>query len=96
MGSRFEYTIVDTFEVVGRGLVVAVNASNEFAPGTKVNASIINSDGVEVFRDTATQEWMRKLRDDGSVESIAFLMSTAKKSQIPLNGSIVIDVANKI
>lgn len=96
MDGFLEYKIEDTFEISGRGLVVAVNAVNEFPPGIKVNVSVKNSQGTVLFNDTATQEWMRKLRDDGSSESIAFLMSTATKNQVPIDGSLVIHVASKI
>ncbi len=94
MEYHFEYNIEDTFQISGRGLVVAVNASNEFPPGTQVVVSVKNAEGAEVFKDTATQEWVRKLRDDGSVESIAFCMSTAKKDQVPLDGRIAIHIKN--
>jgi hypothetical protein len=96
MKSFFEYQIEDTFELSGLGLVIIVNATNGYPPGTKVDVSVMDSDGKEVLQDTATQEWVRKLRDEGSVESITFVMSTAKKDQVPLNGRIAINVISEI
>ncbi len=85
-----EYKIEETFQITDRGLVILVNAVNDFPPGKRFEVIIKDTNGDKVLCDTATQEWARKLRDDGSVESITFLMATAVKEQVPVGGSIVL------
>jgi len=85
-----ELEIEDTFQITNRGLVIAVKGDCEFHPGRKLAVIVKDSNGSELFQDIATQELLLKRGPNGAIESIAFLMSTAKKSQVPLDGRIVV------
>lgn len=59
-----EFDIEDTFQIRLRGLVVSVKGNCQFRLGKKLDVIVKDSNGNELFQDTATQELALKRGGD--------------------------------
>lgn len=81
--------IVDTFQITGRGLVVAVESFSGLPVGKKLAATIIRPDGTSIFAD-AFKEWL--LRREQKAETEAFLLMGLSKDDVPAGSEIELTI----
>ncbi|MGR4865272.1 hypothetical protein [Caulobacter sp. LARHSG274] len=80
--------IVDTFEIIGRGLVVATDEITSLPVATELLATITRPDGA-TFAAAAYKEWLF-WRQPVARESEAFLLRGLSKPEVPIDSEIEI------
>ena len=85
--------IVDTFEITGRGLAVAIDEVTNLPVGAELAATITRSDGV-TFTAIAYKEWLLR-RQPVVQETEAFLLRGVSKLDAPIGSEIEITTPPK-
>jgi hypothetical protein len=80
--------IVDTFEITGRGLAVAIDEITNLPVGAELVAAITRPDGT-TFRAIAYKEWLLR-RQPVVQEAEAFLLRGVSKLEAPIGSEIEI------
>lgn len=84
--------VADTFQIAGRGLVVAVDEVTDLPVGKKLAATVVRPDGSTVDAD-AFKEWLLR-RTPEPLESEAFLLPGLTKGDVPIGSELQINVVN--
>lgn len=83
---KSNYLITETFQITGRGLVIAIDDIIDLRSGKSIIVKITRPDN-SVIEATAHQELM--LRNKPAVsEKTAFLLAGLEKSQVPIGSYI--------
>ena len=72
--------IIESFQITGRGLVVAVGTPTAFPPGSKLRATITNPDGSTLTVNAFKEMILRRLPVVNEHE--AYLLQDLSKEQI--------------
>jgi len=83
--------IIETFEITGRGLAVAVEGATELPVSKKLLAAVTRPDGSSISAD-AYKEWLLR-RNPQPVEKAAFLLIGLSKSDVPLGSELQLQIS---
>ncbi len=78
--------IVETFQITGRGLAVAVEESTELPVGRKLLAVVNRPDGSSISVE-AYKEWLLR-RHSEPMEKETFLLMGLSKSDVPIGSKL--------
>jgi hypothetical protein len=82
--------VLETFEI-GRGLVIAVEASTSLPAGKRLIASVTREDGTTLSA-VAFKEWLLR-REPRSREDEAYLLPGLKKADVPIGSDVSLELA---
>ncbi len=82
--------VADTFQITGRGLVVAVEGTTELPVAKKLAAIVRRPDGTTIEAE-AFKEWLLR-RTPEPIEREAFLLPGLCKDDIPIGSEIELTV----
>ncbi|MGH1541912.1 MAG: hypothetical protein ACRBHB_15910 [Arenicella sp.] len=82
-----EYTIIEKFEITGRGVVVVIDECTERVPGKAYNVMISADDSQNISAE-AFKEWFLR-RNPKPVEKEAYMLKGLHKKDIPDDAKIL-------
>ncbi len=83
--------IIDTFQITGRGLVVAIDETTELPVGKKLLAVMSRTDGSSISVDAYKESFLRK--NSQPIEGEAFLLMGLSKLDVPLGSELQLQLS---
>jgi len=82
--------IIETFEITGRGLAVAVEQATELPVSKKLLAVVKRPDGSSIYADDY-KEWLLR-RNSQPIEKEAFLLIGLSKVDVPVGSELHLQI----
>lgn len=84
------YTIKETFQITGRGTVVAIEETTTLPVGKALRATVFRPDASQ-FTVKASKEWLLLRHDPRPLEQEAYLLQGIEKVQVPDGSTIELE-----